>query len=186
MFKKHNLKHIRWASHVNSTYLNLTAYLRHLYSSFSYDRSEEKLCSAISPMTSWYLTLKLGKAASKDSNFQPSFHTDGYASFYTNAAKCIHCSEYIELFWFFRIVYCNIPLTNINQTSPSVGTPRAITVRNRTPTTFSYNSTKLLVVGRPHLLSHQRFSDAPLSSMANFVFYTGRFRRTYHQYTNTH
>lgn len=40
--------------------------------------------------------------------------------------KCTYCSKYIELFWLFRIIYCNIPLTNINQTSPSAGTPCAI------------------------------------------------------------
>ena len=101
--------------------------------------------------------------------------------------KCTYCSKYTELFWLFRIIYCNISLTNINQTSPSISTPHADLTRsggNRTLIIFSYNSTKLLVVGRPHLLLHQRFSDAPLSSMANFVFYTGRFRHTYHQ--NTH
>lgn len=79
VFKKHNLEHIRWASHVNSTYLNLTAYLRHLYSSFSYDRSEEKLCSAISPMTSWYSTLKLGQSGIERLELS-TFLSYGYAT----------------------------------------------------------------------------------------------------------
>lgn len=85
-----------------------------------------------------------GEAASKDSNFQPSFHTVMLPLH--QCRKCTYCSKYIELFWLFRIIYCNIPLTNINQTSPSVGTPCASSQQ----ATFSYNSTKLLVVGRPH------------------------------------
>lgn len=126
----------------------------------------------------------MGKATLKDSNFQP-LSIWNLCFLLHQCRKCTYCSKYTELFWYFRIVHCNIPLTNINQISPSVSTPRAIhtLVGNRTLITFSYNSTKLLVVGRSHLLSHQRFSDAPLSSMANFVFYTGRFRRTHHQYT---
>ena len=42
-----------------------------------------------------------GKAASKDSNFQPSFHTDGYASFYTNAANVLIAVSTPSYFGFF-------------------------------------------------------------------------------------
>ena len=42
-----------------------------------------------------------GEAASKDSNFQPSFHTDGYASFYTNAANVLIAVSTPSYFGFF-------------------------------------------------------------------------------------
>lgn len=88
--------------------------------------------------------------------------------------KCTYCSKYTELFWLFRIIYCNISLTNINQTSPSISTPHADLTRsggNRTLIIFSYNSTKLLVVGRPHLL-YTRGLVMPLYHQWLTLFFT--------------